>query len=81
CEKPGIIRAKIRLNDPWDEFSLLKPNVNIGSLAKEKQVDLWKNISPYCPIAFRNKLCPKLDDNLIERVGRRRRARAKDARN
>ncbi|CAG8490752.1 6751_t:CDS:2 [Racocetra fulgida] len=36
CEKPGIIRAKIRLNDPWDEFSLLKPNVNIGSLSLQK---------------------------------------------
>ncbi|CAG8578385.1 4906_t:CDS:2, partial [Cetraspora pellucida] len=72
-----------------DEFKLLKLNVNAESLnpqellpkglSEEKQVDIWNNIRPYCPIAFHNKFCSKPSDDLIERVGNRKRACAKEA--
>ncbi|CAG8658059.1 1019_t:CDS:2, partial [Racocetra fulgida] len=75
---PNNISAKVRATDPWDEFKLIKQYVDINQLnprilpqkglLAEKQVDLWKNIGPYCPIAFRNKLCSKLPDSVIERV-------------
>ncbi|CAG8703297.1 3420_t:CDS:2 [Racocetra fulgida] len=69
CERPGIIRAKIRVNDPWDEFQLLKKKADPHSLnpwtirellprglSEEKQVDLWKKIREYCPTEFQDKL-------------------------
>ncbi|CAG8482508.1 16116_t:CDS:2 [Cetraspora pellucida] len=79
---------EILLTEDLDEFKLLKPNVNAESLnpqellpkglSEEKQVDIWNNILPYCPIAFCDKFCSKPSDDLIERVGNRKRACAKE---
>ncbi|CAG8725367.1 14665_t:CDS:1, partial [Ambispora leptoticha] len=76
-ERPGIMRAKVRIDDPWDEFQLLKRNVNVialnpqelqpKGLPEEKQVELWEKIRPYCPVAFRDELCPKPQNDLFER--------------
>ncbi|CAG8832583.1 7943_t:CDS:2, partial [Cetraspora pellucida] len=78
-ERPGIMRAKVRIDDPWDEFQLLKRNVNVialnpqelqpKGLPEEKQVELWEKIRPYCPVAFRDELCPKPQNDLFERAG------------
>ncbi|CAG8516602.1 5782_t:CDS:1, partial [Dentiscutata heterogama] len=37
-------------------------------IPEEKQVDLWDKIHKYCPTEFQDKLCPKLPDDVIERV-------------
>ena len=70
------MKAKVRINVPQDEFQLLKRNVGVialnpqelpqKGLSEEKQVELWEKIRPYCPIAFRDDLCPKPQDDLIE---------------
>ncbi|CAG8652387.1 14729_t:CDS:2, partial [Racocetra fulgida] len=75
--KREYARSEIKTTDPWDEFQLLKPNANARSLnpqelapkslSEEKQVDLWNNIRPYCPIVFRDKFCSKPSNDLIER--------------
>ncbi|CAG8801302.1 2349_t:CDS:1, partial [Racocetra fulgida] len=88
-ERPGIMRAKVRIDDPWDEFQLLKRNVNVialnpqelqpKGLPEEKQVELWEKIRPYCPVAFRDELCPKPQNDLFERVRNLKGNRAKEA--
>ncbi|CAG8604675.1 7479_t:CDS:2 [Racocetra fulgida] len=51
---------------------------NCGGLSEEKQVDLWDKIRPYCPIAFHDELCPKPQDNVLERVRNLKAVRAKE---
>ncbi|CAG8700354.1 15645_t:CDS:2, partial [Racocetra fulgida] len=51
----------------------------LKGLPEEKQVDLWNNIHPYCPIAFHDKFCLKPDDDIVKRISNLKRTREKEA--
>ncbi|CAG8683796.1 15390_t:CDS:2, partial [Cetraspora pellucida] len=88
-KKPGLMRAKIRVKDSWDEFQLLKKDANpvnlspqklpSKGLSEEKQVDFWNKIHPYCPTEFQDKLCPRPTDDVVKRIGKLKGDRAKEA--
>ncbi|CAG8506300.1 21834_t:CDS:2, partial [Cetraspora pellucida] len=65
-EKPGLMRAKIRVKDSWDEFQLLKKDANPVNLSPQK-------------LLSKDKLCPRPTDDAVKRIGKLKGDRAKEA--
>ncbi|CAG8745748.1 13059_t:CDS:2, partial [Racocetra fulgida] len=66
-ENPGTMKAKVKLTDLWNEFLLLKQNVDVESLNPQELLQK----------GFPEEKLPSND--LIERVGKQKRDHAKEA--
>ncbi|KAF0554855.1 chaperonin: PROVISIONAL [Gigaspora margarita] len=77
-QNPGVVFYKDKIEDEYKSYTIrsfifdantLPPIISIRSLSLKRQEELYKEISPYVDIPFRDITCPKpnkIDENLSE---------------